>query len=47
MNPSELFETLTSIQNQFLGLGKRLTKDKIIAIILDVASEEYQPILGE
>jgi hypothetical protein len=41
MNPSELFETLTSIQNQFLGPGKRLPKDEIIAIILDVASEEY------
>jgi hypothetical protein len=46
MNPPELFETLTSIQNQFLGPGKRLPRDKIIAIILDVASEEYQPILA-
>jgi hypothetical protein len=44
-NPSALFETLTSIQNQFLGPGVRLPKDEIIAIILDVASEEYQPIL--
>jgi hypothetical protein len=41
MNPSELFETLTSIQNQFLSPDKRLPKDEIIAIILDVASEEY------
>jgi hypothetical protein len=41
MNPSDLFETLTSIQNQFLGPGKRLPKDEIIAIILDVVSEEY------
>jgi hypothetical protein len=40
MDLSELFETLNSIQNQFLGPGKRLPKDKIIAIILDVASEE-------
>jgi hypothetical protein len=46
MNQSELFETLTSIQNQFLGPGKRLPKDEIIAIILDVASEEYQRILA-
>jgi hypothetical protein len=46
MNPSELFETLTSIQNQFLGPGKRLPKDKIIAFILDVVSEEYQSILA-
>jgi hypothetical protein len=38
--PSELFETLTSIKNQFFCPGKRLTK-KIIAIIRDVASEEY------
>jgi hypothetical protein len=41
MNPSELFETLTSIKIQFLGPGKTLPKDDIIAIILDVASEEY------
>jgi hypothetical protein len=34
MNPSELFETLTSIQNQFLGMGKRLPKDEIISITL-------------
>jgi hypothetical protein len=46
MNPSELFETLTSKQNQFLGPGKRLPKYEIIAIILDVASEEYRPILA-
>jgi hypothetical protein len=46
MNPSELFETLTSIQNQFLGPGKRLPIEEIIAIILDVPSEEYQPILA-
>jgi hypothetical protein len=46
MKPSELFETLTSIQNQFLVPVKRLPKDEIIAIILDVASEEYRPILA-
>jgi hypothetical protein len=40
INPSELFETPTSIQNQFLGPGKRLPKDEIISIILDVATEE-------
>jgi gag-polypeptide of LTR copia-type/Zinc knuckle len=45
-NPSALFETLTSIQNQFLGPGVRLPKDEIIAIVLDVASEEYRPILS-
>jgi hypothetical protein len=45
-NPSALFETLTWIQNQFLGPGVRLPKDEIIAIILDVASEEYRPILS-
>jgi hypothetical protein len=43
-NPSALFETLTSIQNVFLSPGVRIPKDEIIAIILDVASEEYQPI---
>jgi hypothetical protein len=41
VNPSELFGSVTSIKNQFLGPGKRLSKDEIIAIILDVASEEY------
>jgi gag-polypeptide of LTR copia-type len=45
-NPSALLETLNSIQNQILGPGVRLPKDEIIAIILDVASEEYRPILS-
>ena len=43
-NPSVLYETLTIIQNQCLVPGVRLPKDDIIAIILDVASEEYRPI---
>jgi hypothetical protein len=41
MNPSELFEFLTSIQSQFLSLSRRLPKDEIIAVVLDVASEAY------
>jgi hypothetical protein len=41
MNPSEVIDTLTSIQNQFLDSYKRLPKDEIIAIILDVSSEDY------
>jgi len=45
MDPSILFETLTSIQNQYLGPGKRLPKEELIAIILDVATEEYKAIL--
>jgi Zinc knuckle len=45
MYPSILFETLTSIQNQFLGPGQRLLADEIIAIVLDVATEEYRPCL--
>ena len=45
MDPSILFETLTSIQNQFLGPGKRLPADELIAIVLDVATEEYRPCL--
>jgi hypothetical protein len=44
-DPSTLSEQLTSIQNQFLGPGKRLDKDELIAIILDVATEEYRAIL--
>jgi hypothetical protein len=39
MDPSLLFERLTSIQNQYLGPGKRLDKEELIAIILDVATE--------
>ena len=45
MDPSILFETLTSIQNQFLGPGKHLPAEEIIAIVLDVATEEYRPCL--
>jgi hypothetical protein len=41
-NPSALFETLTLIQNQFLGFPK----DEIMSIILYVASEEYRPLLS-
>jgi hypothetical protein len=46
MNPTVVFETLTAIQNQYLGPGKKLPQDKLIAIILDVATEEYRPILS-
>jgi hypothetical protein len=45
MDPSLLFERLTSIQNQYLGPGKRLDKEELIAIILDVATEKYRAIL--
>jgi hypothetical protein len=44
-DPYILFEQLTSIQNKFLGTGKQLDKDELIAIILDVATEEYRAIL--
>jgi hypothetical protein len=44
-DPSILFEELTSIQNQYLGPGKRLDKAELIAIILDMATEEYRAIL--
>jgi hypothetical protein len=44
-DPSILFEQLTSIQNQFLGPGKQLDKDGLIAIILEVATKEYRAIL--
>jgi gag-polypeptide of LTR copia-type len=46
MNPTVVFETLTAIQNQYLGPGKKLLQDKLIAIILDIATEEYRPILS-
>jgi hypothetical protein len=45
MDPSLLFERLTAIQNQYLGPGKCLDKEELIAIILDVAIEEYRAIL--
>ena len=44
-NPSILFESLTTIQNQYLGSGNRLPKDELIPIILDVATDEYRPVL--
>ena len=45
MDPSILFETLTSIQKQYLGPGKSLPKEELIAIILDVAIDEYRASL--
>jgi hypothetical protein len=45
MDQSLLFERLISIQNQYLGLGKRPDKDELIAIILDVVTEEFFAIL--
>jgi hypothetical protein len=45
-NPSLFFETITSIQNQFLRPGAQLPKGEIIDIILDVASEVYRTILA-
>jgi hypothetical protein len=45
MDRSLLFERLTSIQNQYLGPEKRLDKEELIAIILDVATEEYRATL--
>jgi hypothetical protein len=32
-DPSILFEQLTSIQNQYLGPGKRLEKEELIVIV--------------
>jgi hypothetical protein len=46
MNHTVVFETLTAIQNQYLGPAKILLQDELIAIILDVATEEYRPILS-
>jgi hypothetical protein len=46
MNPTNIFETLTSIQNQFQNPGKKLLQDKLIAIKLDVATKGYRPILA-
>jgi len=46
MDPTILFETLISIQNQYLGPGKKLPKEELIPIILDVATEEYRSVLS-
>ena len=46
INPTILFETLTSIQNHYLGPGKKLPKEERIVIILDVATEEPRPTLS-
>jgi hypothetical protein len=45
IDQSLLFERLTSIQNQYLGPGKRLDKKELMAIILDVDTKEYCTIL--
>jgi predicted Zn-ribbon and HTH transcriptional regulator len=45
MDPALIFEQLTSIQNQYLGPGKRLDKDELIALILDIATDEYKATL--
>jgi hypothetical protein len=42
MNPTNIFETLTSIQNQFQNPGKKLLQDKLIAIKL----EKFKVALG-
>jgi gag-polypeptide of LTR copia-type len=46
MDPSILFTTLTSIQNQYLGPGKHLPQEELISIILSVATEEYRHVLS-
>jgi hypothetical protein len=45
MDPALIFEQLTSIQNQCLGPGKTLNKDKLIALILDITTDEYKATL--
>ena len=40
-----LLESLIAIQTQYLGPGNRLPKEVLIAIILDVAPEEYRAVL--
>jgi hypothetical protein len=43
-NPAVLFETLAAIEDQFSGIDN-LEGTDFIAIVLDVASEQYQAIL--
>jgi hypothetical protein len=43
-DPTELFETLSSIEDRYGGVGN-LEETDLIAIVLDVATEEYHAIL--
>jgi gag-polypeptide of LTR copia-type len=43
-DPALLFETLAAIEDQFSGIGN-LEETDLIAIVLDVAPEEYQAVL--
>jgi hypothetical protein len=43
-DPAELFETLSSIEDRYGGVGN-LEETDLIAIVLDVATEEYHAIL--
>ena len=44
-NPSLLFEMLASIEDQYLAPGMKLDEADLIAVVLDVAPDEYQSIL--
>ena len=45
-NPSHQFGQSNTIQNQYLGPRQRIEKEEFIAVVLDVAPEDYQAVLA-
>ena len=44
-DPSTIFEQICSIENQYNAPGKHIEEDDLIAVVLDAATAEYQPVL--
>ena len=44
-DPSAIFEQLSSIKNQYNAPGKQIEEGDLIAVVLDAATAEYQPVL--
>jgi hypothetical protein len=44
--PSQLFKQLNSIQNQYLGLKRRIEKEELVAVVFEVAPNKYYMVLA-
>jgi N-acyl-L-homoserine lactone synthetase len=44
-DPALLFEQLNGIEEKFMAPGNKIDKADLIAIVLDVATDEYQSVL--
>ena len=44
-DPAVIFKQISSIENQYNAPGKHIEEDDLIAVVLDAASIEYQPVL--